>query len=415
LEGRQIRLLLILAAALAAMVLALVLLDAPEAPEEEGVADRLDLPVTEIARFHLITATDAVTAERSEDGWWLVEPLQARADDRMVEGLLGAFDRLQTGEPFEGVDPADFGLDSPAAKLTVTLNDGTEHTLVVGAEAPVGMKTYVDVDGGGVRAASGRVADSLILTANDLRDNRVHTFAASAVTALRWEAEGEGWAVTREGDGWRLADGRRAAASTLEGHLAGLGALTLSGFLSDQAASVRGLDAPLGRLVILSGDEPEAVIEVGREAADGVALRTPAGATGLLDSLDALRPYLASLLEARLLPVDVSSVTAVTIALGDREARYVASGGGAWSRDGAAVSDTTAGRLNQLLAVGTADRAAMPERGTGAGRLVVEASETLTVTLGADTGDGRAAWEDEGPAFVIPDATVSLLTALLDG
>ena len=413
-EGRQIRLLLILAVALAAMVLALVLLEAPEESAEVGVVDRLDLPPAEVERFHLITAADAITAERTEDGWHIVEPLMARADDRMVEDLLGTFDRLQTSDPFEGADPADFGLDSPLAKLSVTLRGGEEHTLLVGAEAPVGMKTYVDVDGGGVRAASGRVADSLALTMNDLRDNRVHAFAASAVTALRWEAEGEGWAVTRDGDGWRLADGRRAAASTVEGHLAGLGALTLSSFLTEDGANARGLDDPPGRLVLISGAE-EAVIEVGREAADGVALRTPSGAAGLLDSLEALRPYLASLLEPRLLPVALPSVTGLTVSLGDRSARYAFVDGG-WRRDGAAVTDPIAGRLNQLLAVGTADRAAMPERGAAAGSVIIEAGEgveALRITLGPDTGAGRVAWEDEGPPFVIPAPTVELLIELL--
>ncbi len=416
-EGRQSKMLAVMSGALALLVAAIYLLEPPAEDDGSGLADRQEIPPTQATRVHLVTAEGGLTAERAEEGWWIVEPFDARADDRAVEDLIGAFDRLRTSEPFEDGAPESYGLDTPAARLTVAMEDGTEHTLVVGAASPVGLQTYVQVDGEAIRVAQGRAADHIALPFDALRDARVLRFAASAVKGVAWEAAGEGWAVERREDGWWLSDGRRADDAAVEGHLAALGALEFTAFLSPEDARERGLESSDAALVLTTTDGELRVV-AGREDADGLAARAPGGAAGLLVAAEALRPYLSDLLETRLLPVDLTAVSELRVALPEASLTLTRSpgaplaGGTPWMLGERALSDAEVAGLNPLFAA-PVDRAAAPERGPAEGSVTAFAGDrTVRVELGPRVEGGRVGWEEAGPPFLVPDETLALLEGL---
>ncbi len=88
---------------------------------------------------------DALAAEPPAE-WRIVEPLKARADTFVVEGLLDALAALDKVRTLDELDPKQVGLDKPRATVRITTADG-EKVLKIGAEIPTSATTIASVSG----------------------------------------------------------------------------------------------------------------------------------------------------------------------------------------------------------------------------------------------------------------------------
>jgi hypothetical protein len=189
-----------------------------------------------------------VRLERREEGWWIVEPIDFRADALATDGLASALAELASEAVFEEPEPlANYGLDvAPRARLEV----GDEvYLLRLGNETPVAGNTYAATgDASRVYAVPTWRITSLSKSLRDLRDARVMRFDRDAVTAIRasWPSERVELARGAEGE-WRLAHPLdvRADESTVESLLAGLEFIRAEDFEDDPVPDAEtGLDAP---------------------------------------------------------------------------------------------------------------------------------------------------------------------------
>jgi|GEM_PF-1271665 len=86
---------------------------------------------------------EPIELERWEEGWKIVSPIKAKADDKVVEKFLGyVTDSRNDAEYVMDPDPtpdrlAEFGLAKPSVRLTLKVGkDLVAHTLVFGSRAP---------------------------------------------------------------------------------------------------------------------------------------------------------------------------------------------------------------------------------------------------------------------------------------
>jgi hypothetical protein len=123
------------------------------APESARVSDGVG-PVFTFAETDVATVTverDGETLSFEGDGegnWQMTTPENLVAEPGAVAFLLS---RLNTDAPLQRVTMAadqiqDFGLDQPQGKVTVTLQDGTEHVLILGGPDFSGNANYAMVD-----------------------------------------------------------------------------------------------------------------------------------------------------------------------------------------------------------------------------------------------------------------------------
>ena len=123
------------------------------APESATVSDGVG-PVFTFAETDVATVTverDGETLSFEGDGegnWQMTTPENLVAEPGAVALLLS---RLNTDAPLQRVTMAadqiqDFGLDQPQGKVTVTLQDGTEHVLILGGPDFSGNANYAMVD-----------------------------------------------------------------------------------------------------------------------------------------------------------------------------------------------------------------------------------------------------------------------------
>lgn len=78
-----------------------------------------------------------VQLEKSDKGWQLTQPVQARGDDAMIDPLLTALSSLKEKKSLDGEkDLKPFGLDKPALEVSVKLDDGKEQAVQFGGRTP---------------------------------------------------------------------------------------------------------------------------------------------------------------------------------------------------------------------------------------------------------------------------------------
>ncbi|MCB9759180.1 MAG: DUF4340 domain-containing protein [Alphaproteobacteria bacterium] len=403
----------ILAAVLVVLVLIIRFAEPSDPEDEGGPQDLVEVTADAVVALTLVNQDGTLTADRTAEGWVITAPDPARGDDDTLNGLVDLVDRLKADPALEGADPAKYGLDTPRAVLTLRLDDGVEHRLELGAKAPVGYKTYVQFNGGGVQVASGDPGDELTRPLGTFRDRTVIRLDEAVVTGLAWDEAEAGWAVQRRGEAWWLADGRRADARVVARLQQTLRTLTFEGFWEHLTPEEAGLAPPRATMTIT--DELGAqTLAFGGLRGGGVLARSPDGVVGSVDNYDELLATIGELLERRLVPLPLVDVDRVSLELDGRKASWQRISG-AWQRDGAPEADAGAALVDALTAL-EADRAARPEPpATVGGRLEVGAGEqSVVVTLGAPIEGGRPAQEEAGgPTFLVPAASVTLLEELL--
>lgn len=90
--------------------------------------------VDQISRVEIAKKEETIVLERGSEGWKIVEPLQDEADNDEVESFLTSMaSEKYTGLAGEGeqVDWAQFGLQSPKARIKVRDQAGAETVLII--------------------------------------------------------------------------------------------------------------------------------------------------------------------------------------------------------------------------------------------------------------------------------------------
>jgi len=136
---------------------------------------------------------ERVVARRGDQGWWLSEPVLARADGNAIDGLLHYVARLEKARELDAETSVhgQFGLDAPFVSLTLRLRGRSEPvTLHLGDRSRLGDWVYAKHEGAGsVFLAPARLRDELgkMPYAYELRDKTLWAFDEWKVTALEIE------------------------------------------------------------------------------------------------------------------------------------------------------------------------------------------------------------------------------------
>jgi len=128
---------LILLAAVVGIVMALKFMPA-KPPAQAPAVTVSDLNSDNFAAISIeAPAKRAVTLEKRDGRWWLVQPYKARADLSAVERIMSIV-RAESVDKFDAAELAHYGLDNPALKLKLGMEE-----FAFGTFNPVSGKQYV--------------------------------------------------------------------------------------------------------------------------------------------------------------------------------------------------------------------------------------------------------------------------------
>jgi Domain of unknown function (DUF4340) len=191
-------------------------------PEREQVQSRKDrvfaVETADVTEMTLKRGDEVVRLKRDGDGWQMTAPLVWRGergpiDETLTSAATVRMDREITAKP---ENPGEFGLDKPAAEITLATKDGKELGLVLGAKSPTGVWVYAQERG---KPAVIVVGDSVLRDATrpvaDFRSKAVLSFDRKDVSGVEVVTSDETLAVEPAGErAWRMTRPRALGADT---------------------------------------------------------------------------------------------------------------------------------------------------------------------------------------------------------
>jgi len=301
------------------------------APERERVETRkgrvFQAEAADVTAMELKRREDTVRLARAGEGWELKSPVIARGDRARVDETLTT---VLTAKADREIDPkpaalGDFGLDKPAAEVTLTLKDGKTLALQLGNKTPTGVWVYAREAG---KPAVVALPDGVLREAtkpvSEFRDRTILTIDRKEVSGFDVAMPGETISVAHAGEAWRITRPIALPADTeaIGDMFEKLTAAKVKEFAAEAPPSrtTYGLDRPL-RLTIHTGrdkDRSSRTLLIGRtdDAKKGVyAMREGEDSVLLLpeDLAKAIPRTVAALRDKQLVAVDRDKVTRVDV------------------------------------------------------------------------------------------------------
>lgn len=258
-----------LVAALVAACLAAYIywVEQPRIDAEQAAGRLLVFEPDRIDRVQLrYPSSPTLVAERTEDGWQLLEPRRAPADAGTIGLLLEAIRNTEVERGIESgahEDLSTYGLegDGDHARISLRLDDGTNlPDIIVGRTTPVGYQAFVRVVGRDELLVTPLLFHSGVKkTPYDLRSKIVFEIEPDGVSALTVTRTGTGHRVERSTGGWTIkgAHAGRADSQTVSTMIGSLNAITALAFYDGDDVGRAGFGL----------EPPAAVFEI--ELADG--------------------------------------------------------------------------------------------------------------------------------------------------
>ena len=297
-----------------------------------------------IDRVKLAMPAETIVCERAGGRWRLIDPVDARADDPAVEGLLEALldaSRMEfiadnVAEP--GL--AQYGLSAPRATITIRSSKEGNPTHKIAIGGPVrGMvgQFYATTDRtSSVFAVKKDLVDSLTKTHTDLRDRNVLDFSVASPDSIRIStgnseillAAGEGEA------GWKMISPRDRETDTraITDLIEAVDELKAADWAAEKAEDLAqfGLNPPAATITMdfakdaaddPAGKEQRRVeLLIGRKDGENCCVKLAGEDPVMLVNASihdkATRPYLAYL-DRRIFNFDRSQATKLTVVRGD--------------------------------------------------------------------------------------------------
>jgi hypothetical protein len=341
------------AIAIAAVLLWILQDEAPTGVQRAALFGRLDIEKLTTLRIVRDEEEQGWNAEfeRREGRWYLVQPIESRADGAEIDRLVTVLESLEAGETITVLDRRqreltldDFELEFPRVSFELRSQDQS-WSLGVGRTSPLGDSVYVRLgESEDVLAVGTNLLEVIPEGLEALRDRTVLSGAPSDVVRLEVERGGGSFLrLVKADDRWDIQQPIQARADTasIEEILEELFSVQIVDFVRDfaTAASVEGTpsedraafglgegegEASVRITVWQNGDEAGQVVTVGdASSAEGVARYASLGGqrtvftvpSAVFDSViqlgvHQLRDHLAYAL-------DPTSISGVTLAEGE--------------------------------------------------------------------------------------------------
>jgi hypothetical protein len=236
-------------------------------PEREKAETRKGRVFTaesqDVTQLTLKRPTESIELKREGEAWQMAAPVRARADRGPVEEVITNVLTAKIDREIAAAPPslAEFGLDKPAAEVTLTLKDGKRLGLVLGAKSPTGVWVYArEPDKPNVFVIGDSVLRDATRPVTDFRDKTILAFDRQQVTGLEVVTRDDTLALETADNRWKLSRPVALAADgeTVGAFLEKLGAAKVKEFVAEGPSTLEpyGLDRPW-RVTLHTGKDKE--------------------------------------------------------------------------------------------------------------------------------------------------------------
>ena len=245
---------------------------------------------------------------KADGAWNLVEPVRARGDFGLVEGLSGRIGSAEMiaveAESVDG-DLEPFGLDKPQMTVTVETDTGS-HVLVMGNESPAGTVYGRDASRSLVFTADAALFDELARDINTYRKKELFDFQPFNINGITFTRNDETYRFEKGTDNddtsdapneqlWQQIEPDQEVVEGIafDDFLSKLSGLRAESFLN--ARDNTGLDMPLATFTVTYGNEQQETVTIAQVGntyhgihgeEDGAAIIDSTSVSGVVEAID---------------------------------------------------------------------------------------------------------------------------------
>jgi len=277
-----------LGAVFLAIALYYFLVDVPQEEKQREEKERAEtILLFEAEKVDTLTVArkgENYTLKRlGQDDWKLISPLEDKADMQTAENLLyelktGRFSLVVEEQP---EDLAAFGLAEPSLSLSVKLADGSQRTLLVGDNHPMGQGLYVKTADRERVLLSSLVREDLDKSLFNARDKTVVHFNLEDIAQVTLRQGEHSFELLHENDAWTVLQGARGqgAEGEINHFLNSVRAAKVAEFVAEAPESLApyGLDKPAIELELKQIEGKPALSLLLGSAVDGQGFYARAG------------------------------------------------------------------------------------------------------------------------------------------
>lgn len=267
----------------------------PAREKSEASKGRLwEAELKDVEAVTLKRKTDTVTIKRAGDGWELTEPVKARGDRSVIDGVVTTLTTLRVDREIDAKPTklAEFGLEPPEAEVRLTVKGRAEPLVVlIGVKSPTGAWVYGKEGAKPAVIALSEVASrDVTRPVTELRDKTVLAFDRKSVTGFDIDIGGDKISVeAQDGGKWRISKPGPypGDADSVADFLDKLDGAKVKEFVADPTPPAKyGFDKPATVTLWLGRDKDRSsrVLQLGRVESDkkGVYVMRPGESEAML-------------------------------------------------------------------------------------------------------------------------------------
>ncbi len=197
-----------------------------KAAQKERTEKIFDIDKAKVRSLRVEKAGKLVAALVRKDataGWDLIEPVKAEGDDTTINALVDALAALKQKKDLgDEKDGKPYGLETPAAVVSVKTDDGKESRLEIGADNPFDNTVYVRKSGDAtIRMIDSSAKAPFAPELFGLRDKSVaHLDPTAEVRRIEMTGTKVPYTLEKDGAAWKLASPAGAADSATADRIA---------------------------------------------------------------------------------------------------------------------------------------------------------------------------------------------------
>jgi hypothetical protein len=229
-----------------------------------------------VQKLTLRSDQKTIVCQRTEQGWQLIQPVDAPGDETAIQGVINSLERAQMERVVDetGENLADFALDPPQVTLELEYENAPKQILHLGQRNPTRTSVYAKKEG------DKRVfltLSSLLTQAQkeifDLRDKRLLTFDEDQVNGLMLQRDRHTIQVHKGPQGWLLEKPIQGSGdeSAIQALLGQLKTARINSFVEEKPEDLAqyGLHKPkLAITLTLGSEKAQKRLYIGKEKDD---------------------------------------------------------------------------------------------------------------------------------------------------
>lgn len=206
----------IVALALAAFVYFYDSKHTPKTTSEDTLKPAFSIKGDDISSVTIHNAGQIVSLSKKGTDWDLTQPVQTRADQTTIGGLVSDLSGLQIQRSFVPADNlSKYGLADPAVKIEFQDRKGASHSIGLGEKDFSNSSVYALVDGSKqVDLLSTSLLDDATKPVSQLRDRSMIDLSGAEITGITLDDSSGRLTVAKAKAGWEITNPRQTLADS---------------------------------------------------------------------------------------------------------------------------------------------------------------------------------------------------------